>query len=273
MHFFFFSYVHWQLACTKMRVKKSGPVRNWTQLVHHINIKIHCLACVAYSNPRMDWFFTLSYALLRWSLSSNIVTQRELMSSVPYKGFQLNGQILLNLTKLFFLGPKSFRFGRKLAKAFFFYSFSRNLFHFSKCWILRHTALAGTLLMRLFEGSIKTDILNPTYCLISKEHFGTKTIFISYSYQKLLDNLISNCLITLKINYHDMSRQSYWFVHKSIEDIKNNRIKAKFPVYYWLVWLYELIEFMSKIIFKHTLIFEKFWPYFTFLLITQSILP
>ena len=40
-------------------------------------------------------------------------------------------------------------------------------------------------LMRLFEGEIKTDILNSTYCSISKEHFDTKTIFISYSYQKL----------------------------------------------------------------------------------------
>ena len=33
-------------------------------------------------------------------------------------------------------------------------------------------------LMRLFEGDIKTDILNSTYCSISKEHFDTKTIFI-----------------------------------------------------------------------------------------------
>ena len=40
-------------------------------------------------------------------------------------------------------------------------------------------------LMRLFEGDIKTDILNSTYYSISKEHFDTKTIFISYSYQKL----------------------------------------------------------------------------------------
>ena len=40
-------------------------------------------------------------------------------------------------------------------------------------------------LMKLFEGDIKTDILNSTYCLISKEHFDTKMIFISYSYQKL----------------------------------------------------------------------------------------
>ena len=39
-------------------------------------------------------------------------------------------------------------------------------------------------LMRLFEGDIKTDILNSTYCSISKEHFNTKTIFISYSYIK-----------------------------------------------------------------------------------------
>ena len=40
-------------------------------------------------------------------------------------------------------------------------------------------------LMRLFEGDIKTDILNSTYCSIYKEHFDTKMIFISYSYQKL----------------------------------------------------------------------------------------
>ena len=40
-------------------------------------------------------------------------------------------------------------------------------------------------LMRLFEGDIKTDILNSTFCSMSKEHFDTKTIFISYSYQKL----------------------------------------------------------------------------------------
>ena len=40
-------------------------------------------------------------------------------------------------------------------------------------------------LMMLFEGHIKTDILNLTYCSISKEHFDNKAIFISYSYQKL----------------------------------------------------------------------------------------
>ena len=40
-------------------------------------------------------------------------------------------------------------------------------------------------LMRLFEGHIKTDILNTVYCSISKKHFDTKIIFISYSYQKL----------------------------------------------------------------------------------------
>ena len=40
-------------------------------------------------------------------------------------------------------------------------------------------------LMRLFEGDIKTDISNSTYCSISKEHFDTKMIFISYLYEKL----------------------------------------------------------------------------------------
>ena len=87
---------------------------------------------------------------------------------------------------------------------------------------------------------------------------------------KVINNLISNCLITLKINYQDMGKQSYWFVYKPIEDIKNNWIKTSFPVTYWLVWVHELIEFMSKFVFKQTLIFEKFWPYFTFLLITQN---
>ena len=67
-----------------------------------------------------------------------------------------------------------------------------------------------------------------------------------------------------------MGKQSYWFVHKPIEDIKNNWIKTLFPVTYWLVWDCELIEFMSKFVFKHTSIFEKFWPYLTFLLITQN---
>ena len=40
-------------------------------------------------------------------------------------------------------------------------------------------------LLRLFEGDIKTDILNLTYWSISKEHFDTKMTFISHSYQKL----------------------------------------------------------------------------------------
>ena len=40
-------------------------------------------------------------------------------------------------------------------------------------------------LMRLFEGDIKTDILNSKYYSISKEHFETKIVFISHSYQKL----------------------------------------------------------------------------------------
>ena len=40
-------------------------------------------------------------------------------------------------------------------------------------------------LMMPFEGDIKTDILNSPHCSIYKEHFDTKMIFISYSYQKL----------------------------------------------------------------------------------------
>ena len=55
------------------------------------------------------------------------------------------------------------------------------------CHIFRtpYTIVTQHELMRLFEGDIKTDILNSTYCSIFKEHFDTKTIFISYSYQKL----------------------------------------------------------------------------------------
>ena len=107
---------------------------------------------------------------------------------------------------------------------------------------------------------------------IYKEHFATKNDFHIIFLSKVIDNLISNCVIILKINYQDMGRQSYWFVHKPIEDIKNNWIKTLFPVTYWLVWVYELIEFMSKFVFKHTLIFEKFWPYLTFLLITRKLI-
>ena len=33
-------------------------------------------------------------------------------------------------------------------------------------------------LMRLFEGNIKMDILNSTFCSIFKEYFDTKMIFI-----------------------------------------------------------------------------------------------
>ena len=52
-------------------------------------------------------------------------------------------------------------------------------------WNIRQTNVTQRELMRLFEGDIKTDILNSMYCSIYKEHFDTKTIFISYSYQKL----------------------------------------------------------------------------------------
>ena len=47
-------------------------------------------------------------------------------------------------------------------------------------------------------------------------------IFLS----KVIDNLISYWLIHLKINNQDMGRQSYWYVHKAIEDITNNWIKT-----------------------------------------------
>ena len=56
--------------------------------------------------------------------------------------------------------------------------------------------------------------------------FWHKNCFHIIFLSKVIDNLISTCLITLKINYQDMGRQSYWFVHKPIEDIKNNWIKT-----------------------------------------------
>ena len=46
----------------------------------------------------------------------------------------------------------------------------------------RHFGINMMQLMRLFKGEIKTDILNSTYCSISKERFDTKMIFIPYSY-------------------------------------------------------------------------------------------
>ena len=81
-------------------------------------------------------------------------------------------------------------------------------------------------------------------------------IFLS----KVVDNLISNCLITLQINYQDMGKQSYWFVHKPIEDIKNNWIKNIISCHllYLICWVSELIEYVSNFVFKLTLIFEKF---------------
>ena len=64
-------------------------------------------------------------------------------------------------------------------------------------------------LMRLFEGDIKTDISNSTYCSISKKHFDTNFHIIFLSEVK--DNLISNCLITLKIT-KIWAKQSYRFI-------------------------------------------------------------
>ena len=64
-------------------------------------------------------------------------------------------------------------------------------------------------LMRLFEGDIKTDILNSIYCSISKEHLDTRNNIHITFLSKVIDNLISNCLINLKINYQDMDRLSY----------------------------------------------------------------
>ena len=51
-------------------------------------------------------------------------------------------------------------------------------------------------------------------------HQNDVHIFLS----KVIDNFISNCLVTLWISNQDMGRQSYWFVHKPIEDINNNWI-------------------------------------------------
>ena len=47
-------------------------------------------------------------------------------------------------------------------------------------------------------------------------------IFLS----KVIDNLISNCLITLNINYQDMDSQRYWFENKPIEHIKKQLDKT-----------------------------------------------
>ena len=127
-------------------------------------------------------------------------------------------------------------------------------------------------LMRLFEEDIKNWHFKFNILFNIQETFWHQNDFHIIFLSKVIYNLISNCLITLKINYQDTGRQSYWFVHKHIEDIKNNWIQTKFPVTYWLVWVYELIEFMSKIVFKHTVIFEKFWPHFTFLLLKINLL-
>ena len=59
------------------------------------------------------------------------------------------------------------------------HSFSGSRSNLSLKYVTQHE------LMRLFDGDIKTDILNSTYCSISKKHFDTKTIIISYFYQKL----------------------------------------------------------------------------------------
>ena len=88
--------------------------------------------------------------------------------------------------------------------------------------------------MRPFEGDIKTDISNPTYCSTSKEHFGAfwnQNNFHITFLSKVIDYLISNWLIILKINYQDMGRQSYLFVFKSIEDIRTVGSKHTFLTY------------------------------------------
>ena len=77
----------------------------------------------------------------------------------------------------------------------------------NRCSNLHHKYVTHHELMRLIEWDAKTDILNSTYCSISKKHAcwhqnDFHIIFLS----KLIDNLISNCLITLKINCQDMGR-------------------------------------------------------------------
>ena len=69
-----------------------------------------------------------------------------------------------------------------------------------------------------------------------------------------------------------MGGQSYWYVHKPLKILRTIglNIKTSFPVTYSLVWVSKLIEFMTKFIVEHTLVIEKFLPYFTFLLITQN---
>ena len=86
-------------------------------------------------------------------------------------------------------------------------------------WYYWNTIVTQRELMRVFEGDIKTDILNSTYFSISKEQFDTKTITCNipiknyrYINLKLSDHF--------EKNYQDMVWQSYWFVHKPIADIK-----------------------------------------------------
>ena len=62
-------------------------------------------------------------------------------------------------------------------------------------------------IMRLFEGDIKTDILNSTHFSISKEHFDPKTISyrIPIKSYRLFDLRLSGHFH----NYQDMGKQSY----------------------------------------------------------------
>ena len=60
--------------------------------------------------------------------------------------------------------------------------------------------------MRLFEeiSKLTFQIQHRAYCSICKEHFDTKNDFLMIFLSEVKDNLISHCLITLKINYQDM---------------------------------------------------------------------
>ena len=66
-----------------------------------------------------------------------------------------------------------------------FYWLLLNIWHADHVTFKLYSYVTQRELMRLFEGDTRTDSLNSKYCSISKEHFDTKMIFISYSYQKL----------------------------------------------------------------------------------------
>ena len=75
-------------------------------------------------------------------------------------------------------------------------------------------------LMRLFEGDIKMDILNSTFCSISKEYFDTKMIFISYSYQKLYSHSsVTRVTVEAKSNFKCMTSVKLAFLNFNLPPI------------------------------------------------------